>query len=633
MQSLESGVQRVKHEFSFLADSKAADDIVANVMQRWRMPPKMTGSEWAEKHFTHPKTGRLKLKGFQREILDCMTDRTTEKTTFLKAARTGATMCMSIGCTYFVLGDPAEVSYLLNTKDDCQQLSVDTIKPALEDTAGGKELMTTASRATLTHMVFNNGASLRLVPAATPRALRRFDSDCQFADEVDSYDQAVGNDGSPIELFFSRSKNSYRRKRVLASTPTIESTSQIWVSWLLSDQRYYFVKCPHCQHEQTIDWDRMCVIGFDYKTGEELIKPAEEVRSAYFRTLLEPEIKLQCCGCDQMIDENHKVDMVNDGRWIAQAPHVTGHAGFQVSALYSDFPECSWPKLLQEWLLARTPADKQVFYNNNLGIPFQDRLNNLDPEKLAKRKGDFSLDKIPEAVLLITAGVDIQQDRAEVTRLGWSADGQIYILDHRKIYGSPTGSKLWAELDADLALWFDHPLGGRLGTAAAAIDSGAFTTAVYQYCGGKQDRGIYAIKGVAGPKPLWSESNVNIKQGEKLYSIGVDQGKRDWIEYLGVENTVDEGYVHISGTGVNRESTEYFEQIVAEVQQVKYRAGKPVVSWIPKSNTRSEGMDCAVYSLAARSTLSPNWDLLRDHLTAKWEPDTPAHDPNDFSDL
>ena len=50
---------------------------------------------------------------------------------------------------------------------------------------------------------------------------------------------------------------SWRRKVFLASTPTIKGLSVIEREFEASDQRRYFVPCPHCGHRQALVFERL----------------------------------------------------------------------------------------------------------------------------------------------------------------------------------------------------------------------------------------------------------------------------------------------------------------------------------------------------------------------------------------
>jgi phage terminase large subunit GpA-like protein len=74
-----------------------------------------------------------------------------------------------------------------------------------------------------------------------------------FLDEVDGYPGDVEGEGDPILLAERRSATFQRRKILLVSTPKTKGLSRIEREYEQSDQRRYFVPCPHCYERQTLE--------------------------------------------------------------------------------------------------------------------------------------------------------------------------------------------------------------------------------------------------------------------------------------------------------------------------------------------------------------------------------------------
>ena len=79
-----------------------------------------------------------------------------------------------------------------------------------------------------------------------------------FLDEVDAYPPSADEEGDPVALAEARTRTfSWRSKVFLASTPTIHGISRIEREYEASDQRRYFVPCPHCEHRQWLQFERL----------------------------------------------------------------------------------------------------------------------------------------------------------------------------------------------------------------------------------------------------------------------------------------------------------------------------------------------------------------------------------------
>jgi phage terminase large subunit GpA-like protein len=57
---------------------------------------------------------------------------------------------------------------------------------------------------------------------------------------------------------------------------------------------------------------------------------------------------------------------------------------------------------------------------------------------------------VPDGVALLTAGVDTQDDRFEITITGWGRDEESWSVAHDVIYGDLETDEPWKRLDAYL---------------------------------------------------------------------------------------------------------------------------------------------------------------------------------------
>ena len=140
--------------------------------------------------------------------------------------------------------------------------------------------------------------------------------------------------------------------------------------------------------------------------------------------------------------------MVAQGRWRATRPHVTGHRGYKLTSLTSTLPNAAWPRLAAEFLQAkRSPTTLKPWLNTVLGEPWRGEGDDLDSTDFGVLQRPFSLDAVPPEVLVLTVGADVQADRIEATFCGWTKNGDMRVLGHEVVWGSPTENETWAEVD------------------------------------------------------------------------------------------------------------------------------------------------------------------------------------------
>jgi phage terminase large subunit GpA-like protein len=329
------------------------------------------------------------------------------------------------------------------------------------------------------------------VAARAPRNLRRHTARILIIDEADGCES--GLEGNPLSLAERRTLSFANRKIIIGSTPLFEDTSHVLRAYGASDQRVFEVPCPECGSLTELLW-------------RHIEWPPDNPAAAAFR----------CPGCNALVDERHKTSMVRAGQWRITRPEVTRHAGFRVNALISLLPNTSWGALATEFVAAKEDTTLlQTFTNTILAEPWRESGEEVDETALISRAEPFGLDAIPPEVLLITCGVDVQDDRLEASVVGWAPKGEIFVLAHSVIWGSVDDDTTWSELDELLKSKWQHPFGGQIGIDACAIDSGdgEWTTKVYSFCFPRTSRRVMAIKGLGGGRPDIMASKSKMKGG------------------------------------------------------------------------------------------------------------------------
>jgi phage terminase large subunit GpA-like protein len=185
-----------------------------------------------------------------------------------------------------------------------------------------------------------------------------------------------------VDLAIRRTATFANRQIAMVSTPTIAEVSRIEQAYLESDQRKYYVPCPHCGVFQILRWAQV-------KWPDR--KPAE----AWY----------ECERCHERIADHHKPEMLARGQWRSEAPGDGETAGFWLNGLYS--PWTTWGQLAKDFLRARkSPERMQTFTNTVLAETFQQAgATKTDASELLRRRQQYRPDTtLPAGVVLITLG-------------------------------------------------------------------------------------------------------------------------------------------------------------------------------------------------------------------------------------
>ena len=379
----------------------------------------------------------------------------------------------------------------------------------------------------------------------------------------------------------------HRGKLLKARTPVYED-GPILRSYSQSDMRVFECPCPHCDAFFEILWKHI---------RWETDKPETAA--------------CECPHCKVMIDERHKASMTAAAQWRATAPDVKGHAGFKLNNLVSNLKNAAWGKLALAFLEAkRNPETLQVFFNTMLAEGWRAGGEELDETGLLSRVEPISLHAIPKSVLYVTAGVDVQDDRLEISFLGFSKD-QIFVLSHQVIWGNSLDNTTWIALDELLQTKWRHPKGGQLGVECTLIDSGdgGVTDTVYSFVKPRFNRRIYACKGVAGKRAIATKSET---KKAPLFIVGVEEAKLNLFNRL-----TSGGSIQFSDTL----GPEYFSQLTSERKKITYSRGLPMRTFERKAGYRAEALDCFVYAYAAKHLVNVNFEIRAAQLALEALPD------------
>ena len=248
-------------------------------------------------------------------------------------------------------------------------------------------------------------------------------------------------------------------------------------------------------------------------------------------------------------------------------------------------------------------------------LTWRETADEVDESELASRAEPWSLADVPADVLIVTAGLDVQDDRIEITFIGWSRDAAL-ILGHVVVWGSPGDDTTWAEVDDVLRTTWPHPNGGTLRLDAAVVDSGdgGWTERVYAFTRSRFGRKIVSGKGVAGTRPPIARSSA---KGVPLFLIGVDGLKGQILTRLSRGRTIRFS---------DSLEPSWFEQLASERRVVRYVRGQPLRRFERIPGRRAEALDCVVYAFAARQLLTTNLDRREEELASvkALAPATPA---------
>lgn len=590
----------------------------------WRPMP-MTAVEWADENFylsaeSSYLEGRWETLPFQVAILNSMGNDEIRVVNLMKSARVGYSQMLKASLAYMLehkkrnqlLFQPTDAAAAGFMKSHIESMIRDV--PVIRQLAPwhGKKHRDN----TMDTKKFSNRRQLWCVGGTAAKNYREKSVDTVVYDELAAFPADVEKEGSPTFLGDRRLEGSVFGKSIRGSTPKNKHECQIERASFESGMMLFFeIPCPHCNEYQALRWG-----GPDAEFGMKF-QNDDPLTVAYL---------CEHCSClgtyaewmpqqSKGIWRDRNIDLATkDGiSWSAidgTPVDTPENVSFHIWSAYSPFTE--WRRLIQDWLKAKNDIGKlKTFVNTILGETWEEQGERLEPHELYRRREHYDL--VPAGGLVLTASVDVQDDRLECEVKAWGKGDESWAIDFKIIYGDLAKPDIWNELDDFLSQTYEHESGNKLRIACTCIDSGGhFTQEVYKFVKTRESRRIFAIKGVGGVgRPIVSRPSTSNKGKIKLFAVGTDTAKELVMARLQVLEP-GAGYYHYPVSSQFDE--EFFQQLTAEERRTRYHKGYAVLEWV-KVRKRNEAFDLEVYNLAAREILNPNYDALAESVTQKVE--------------
>jgi len=566
-------------------------------------PPDLNVWQWADARrvlsseaSAEPGPWRTDRFPFTREIMFELSPQSdTEEVVLMGSAQIAKTECMLNWMGHNIDVDPGPMLYTQKTIDAVTKFSMQRFKKSLEASPSiAKKLPEQKSRDDSNTKLLKNfpGGLLVMGGMNSAASLRSMPISKLALDEIDSYEMDIQEEGDPIELAIVRTRSFARRKIFYASTPLVKETSKIEPLFEVSDQRFYNVPCPHCGTMQTLKWAN---IKYKKTKSEQLVKDS---------------VYLQCEHCKKKIKEHFKTQMLADGEWIATHPG-RDTAGFHINALYSPLGFFSWDSAVKLWLKHRRTQNREtlrVFINTVLGETFSEISKIVDFSVLYNRRENYKAE-VPAGVMVITAGVDVQDDRIEVEVLGTGQEEENWSLGYERFMGDPEYDNVWNQLDKYLLKQWKHESGIMLNVACTAVDSGYKARIVYNFCKKRFHRRIFPVKGTDGwGRGLINRPNAKHKDGVWLVAAYVDELKTKIYSQLKT-SLPGPSYCHFPEK--TDYDSNYFRMLTAEKLTRPRVAGQYKLKWVLPAGRRNEALDCRAYAIAALNILNPKFETIK----------------------
>ena len=602
--------------------TKKTSNLAKSRMKGFLPPADLTVSEWAAKHRrlsaeASAETGawRNERTPYLVDVMDAFTDPKVRHIVMVAASQVGKSE-FELNCIGYIIDeDPGSILFVHPTETDAKEFSKLRVAPMIRDCAVLRKKVADPKNRDSTNTIKQKaypGGILTLCGSTEAHALASKPIRYVIGVERDRWARSAGTEGDPWKLAMARQKTFYNAKALEVSTPTIKGASAIEDGYATGTMERWCTRCPHCGEYREIRWAN---IRFEHETTIVSGKKSHKVNRVFYVC---PE-----CGCESSEYEMKRAP----SKWIAENPaaYEKGVRSFWLNAFVSQW--ATWTSIVQEFLDAQGDTAKmQVVYNTSFGELWEDRGDLMDEDGFLARREDYGRTdsgeqvELPDGVLVLTCGVDTQDNRFEYEVKGFGHFGESWGIRHGIIMGRPDDPETWKKLDGVIDHVYKFKDGLGLKISLTFIDEGGhFTQEVREQCANRIGKHVFCIKGMPGGDKPYTSPPKQMKiikdtpTGRKMvgscwqYQIGVDAGKQIIMDNLKVESPGMK-YCHFPRN--DEYGPQYFNGLLSEhlIYDVKKRQPWQWVK-IP-GHERNEVLDITNYANAAFRSLSVNLDQL-----------------------
>lgn len=574
----------------------------------------MTAVEWADQYFYLPEgssqiSGKWITQPLQVAILNMMGSDAIREIYVQKPTRIGYTKMLC--CALMYLAEHKRRSSAIYEPTDrlAKQFTLDEFDPVIR--------VVPVMQDALPHWQLSNeynnvkkkvgaGFSIDILGADTPNNFRMMTKQVIAGDEVDAWKINSG-EGDNSRVMRERIRGAAFGKAIFGSTAT--TVGQSTLERLKNDADVVLqmhLPCPHCKGEQTLEWGGKDT-DFGMKWDRNLPKEDAAVTAYY-----------QCKHCHQAIYYSSLTSMEEQGRWICR---VTGtwtkdgiefynkddrrikaplRVGIETSALYSTNLTEGWIELVREWLDINGDIDKlQAFWNLTLGLLWQPQhTKRVDHRSLMERRETYPA-QVPDNVVVLTGGIDTQDNRLEAYVWGFTYDMQKYLIARHIVMGDPRDELVKTTIKDIIQRGYKKRDGSEISVKKWCWDIGGHRTEVVYEMSKKI--GILHVIPVRGA--------TEYGQPIQRMPLKISKPSNVFITPVGTDTAKDQIYSDISlPVGEPRSMhlpaddsicpEDVCSQLVSEIRK-PVRTKRGIVFAYDNEGRRNEALDCLVYALAA----------------------------------
>lgn len=603
----------------------------------FEVPEPKTLSAWADENFylsieSSDTEGPWKTLAFQRGVMNAMSNDDIREVWCRKGARVGYTK-MVMAFSQWAAEHKRRTGAIWQPNDGDRDHFVKTeVDPAIRDNPVIRSIFPAfekKSKHNTLELKQFIGAALHLKGGKSGKNYRRMTLQYGIADELDTFDDLIDDDGKAVALIRERVLLSAFSKVIFGSTPLVKGNSKIEKGEESCSVRLrYHIDCPHCGETQEVVWG-----GKDVDHG---IKWPEEGTSEQRAE----QAGYQCRGCQSIIsDKEFRDQSWHTGRWMtkdgsiylgnddgvcyyANGDRVDPHprsVGFKIWQGLNELIPFS--KIVMKWFESQQDRTAlREFLNLTLAEAWEEEgAEQLDYQVMHRTRREHYQWQVPPGVNAMTLGIDVQDDRFEAGWVGWGDGEEAWNIDYRILQGDLAQPVVWEQIKRLIReTTFRKRDGLIMRPDLTVIDHGGhYSKDVEKLSKSLGPLAVMPAKGLSVyGRPIVAVPRKRNANGVYLLNVGTDTVKNLVYQRLQIDlpkgwaqDQSVPGFIHWPTEGPFDE--EYFKQFTAERRVPKWTGGVKRYVW-DNEKRRNEAWDVFLLNVVAIHVLQQRFGLALD---------------------
>ncbi len=417
--------------------------LVGLFSQALRPRPKGSVKQWgienvrlsSEESSGSPGPYNPDLEGWTTILYDFIQDPRYDECIVLKPSRCGYTLaCFIIICWWFVHFSTNAIFCIDNAKE-VKKISKKRVLPLIKSIAALKDVLPANERQLTLETLYLKGRTLYMAGAQSVSSVTNKSASLVVTDELDQFREFASGEANALEHLRDRVMDVPGSKSIHGGKPK-NAEDILWNEFLTGTRHREFVPCPHCGHQQILEFKQL---KFDHCRDDDGAFDLQRVATDTFYECINPECRHTGPQFGR-INEADKAVMMSRREWrqtnFGQDEDKPEPRKMSVgtSQLYSLRPKITWSAIALHFIKAQKKGGRALahFFRTRLGEPFREKQTVIKGEMVRALAKDsaYRHGECPVVPVVILMAVDVQLDCKKWVKVAFLSDGTAFIIDY-----------------------------------------------------------------------------------------------------------------------------------------------------------------------------------------------------------